>query len=110
MECSLIDSEAVCANILTTQAVLDRLRATVAALSADIAGWDRPAGSLAETIFHGQLVSCVGELLEVAQESVPHLTKLHAKFQATEPCSSTMNTNSTFMVIVGTVKKSMDTL
>ena len=81
-------SEAVCASGLTPQAVLDRLRATVAALSADITGWNRPTGSLSETIFHEQLLSCVGELLEAAQECVPHLTKLQAKFQATETLAS----------------------
>jgi hypothetical protein len=77
-------SEAVCASGLTPQAVLDLLRATVAALSADIAGWDQPAASFSEMIFHGQLLSCVGELLEAAQESVPHLAKLQAKFQTKE--------------------------
>jgi hypothetical protein len=88
MERSLMATESVGASVLTPQAVLDRLRATVAALSADITGWNQPTGGLAETIFYGQLVSCVGELLEVAQESVPHLTKLHAKFQATETLTS----------------------
>ena len=81
-------SEAVCASGLTPQAVLDRLRATVAALSADIAGWDQPAASFSEMIFHGQLLSCVGELLKAAQESVPHLTKLQAKFHTTETLTS----------------------
>jgi|SRR6516162_4645226 hypothetical protein len=76
-------ADAIEVSALTPQAVLDRLRASVAALSTDIEEWEWPAVSASETIFHEQLLSCLGELLEVARESVPHLTKLQTKFQAT---------------------------
>jgi hypothetical protein len=41
-------------------------------------------GSLAETTFHERLLSCIGELLETVQESVPHLAKLQTKFRTAE--------------------------